>query len=168
MAFWQEVATGFLGNVFAGVLLVIVYVLIQWFLAATDISIRYNWRFDGTTDAPRNMRPNFDIRNRSRSRTYFLANVGYLNNQRPVAPFDNKSVWGRELKPGTIEFVEAAPVTGVTSLTQCFEMEVHVYLQNGRSFWLKGTGPGQLRVGKIQQMAFWLRKKLEAGAVPTE
>jgi len=48
MTFWIGVLAGFLANVFAGVLLVIVYVVIQWFLAATDITIGYNWRFDGT------------------------------------------------------------------------------------------------------------------------
>jgi len=51
----MEVAAGFLGNVFAGVLFVIVYVFIQWFLAATDITIGYNWRFDGTMDTPRHI-----------------------------------------------------------------------------------------------------------------
>jgi hypothetical protein len=43
MTFWIEVLASFLANVFAGILLVIVYVLIQWFLAATDITIGYNW-----------------------------------------------------------------------------------------------------------------------------
>jgi hypothetical protein len=168
MAFWVGVLAGFLANVFAGVLLVIVYVVIQWFLAATDITVGYNWRFDGTMNDPRNMRPSFDIRNRSGSKTYFLANVAYLKDKRPVAPFDNKSVWGRELKPGSIEFVEAAPVAALVSLAQGMEMEVHVRLQNGRMFWLKGTGPGQLRIGSFQRMAFWLRKKFETGAVPLE
>jgi len=37
MVFWVGVLVGFLANVFAGVLLVIVYVVIQWFLAATDV-----------------------------------------------------------------------------------------------------------------------------------
>jgi len=168
MAFWVEVLAGFLANVFAGVLLVIGYVLIQWFLAATDITVGYAWRFDGTMDAPRNMRPKFDIRNRSRSRTYLLANVAYLKDKRPAAPFDNRSVWGRELKPGSIEFVEAAPVASLTSLAQGMEMEVHVRLQNGRLFWLKGTGPGQLRAGRIQRTAFWLRSEFIAAAVPLE
>jgi hypothetical protein len=168
MTFWVEVSAGFLANVFAGGLLVFGYVVIQWFLAATDITIGYAWRFDGTMDAPRKMRPTFDIRNRSRSRTYFLANVAYLKDKRPVAPFDNKSVWGRELKPGGIAFVEAAPVESLVSLAQGTEMEVHVRLQNGRLFWLKGTGPGQLRTGRIQRAAFWLRSKFEAAAVPLE
>ena len=155
MTFWVEVLAGFLANVFAGGLFVIVYVVIQWFLAATDIKIGYSWRLKETIGFPRKIRPRFDIRNRSRSRTYFLANVAYLKDKRPVAPFD-KSVCGRELKPGSIEFVEAAPVAGLVSLAQGMEMEVHVRLQNGRTFWLKGTGAGQLRTGRIQRAAFWL------------
>ncbi len=59
-------------------------------------------------------------------------------------------------------------MTRLASLTECAEMEVHVRLQNGRSFWLKGIGPGQLRMSKIQRMAFWLRENFETGAVPLE
>ena len=84
MTFWQEVAVGFLGNVFAGMLFVLLYIVIQWFLAGTDITIGYGWRFDGSKENPRNIRPSFDIRNRSRSKTYFLANVAYMRNKRPA------------------------------------------------------------------------------------
>jgi hypothetical protein len=168
--FWREVAAGFLGNVAAGVLLVVFYFVIQWFLAATDIVVGYNWRFDGDMSAPRNIRPSFDIRNRSRSKTYYLANIGYLIDARPVASFDNKSVWGTQLKPGTIVHVEAAPIVNpkFTSLAQCTATEVHVRLQNGRMFWLKGAGPGQLRIGRIQRAAFSLRDRLERAAIPME
>lgn len=65
----------------------------------TDITIAYNWSFDGTMEQPYNMRPNFDIRNLSRSRTYVLANIAFLRDKKPVAPFDNKSVWGRNSSP---------------------------------------------------------------------
>ena len=168
MRFWAEVGADFLANVFAGVLLVIFYIVIQWFLAATDVVVAYNWRFDGTSDSPRNIRPGFDIRNRSQSKTYFLANVAYRKDKQPVDPFDNKSLWGRELKPGTIQVLEAAPVAGLNSLAQCAGMEVHMCLQNGRTFWLKGAGPGQLRAGRVQRAAFWLRRKFESAAVPLE
>lgn len=168
MTFWAEVGASFLANVFAGLLFVILYVVIQWFLTATDVVIGYNWQFDGTLDNPRNMRPAFDIRNRSRSKTYFLANVAYLKDKQPVASFDNKLVWGRELKPGTIELLEAAPIASLTSLAECTEIEVHVRLQNGRLFWLKGIGPGQMRTGRIHRAAFWLRSRFEAAAVPLE
>jgi hypothetical protein len=165
---WGAFAAGFLANIAAASLVVVLYIVVQWFLGATDITIGYVWRFDGTPDNPRNLRPGFDIRNRSRTRTYFLANAGYFKGSTPVAPFDNKSVWGTELKPGTIMFLEAAPVQGITSLDQCVGIEVHIRLQNGRSFWLKGVGLGQLRMGRIQRFAFWLRNKFEKAAVPLE
>lgn len=168
MQFWKEVAVDFLGNVFAGLLLLGGYVVVQWFLAATDIVIGYAWRFDGTMDRPLNLRPAFDIRNRSRSKTYYLANVAYVRERRPAARFDNKSVWGEELKPGTITFVEAAPLEWSGPLSGIDGIEVHIRLQNGRQFWLRGTGPGALKLGRIQRVAFRLRKKLEAGAVPME
>lgn len=168
MAFWKEVAAGLLGNVFAGVLLVLFFVLIQWFLRATDITIGYSWRFDGTPNQPRNFRPSFDIRNRSGSSTYLLANVAYLKGNQPVAAFDNKSLWGKELRPGSIEFLEASPVASLTSLGECIQVEVHVRLQTGRMFWLKGSGPGQLRMRRLQRAVFWLRNKFETAAVPLE
>jgi hypothetical protein len=168
MTFWASVLVSLLANVFAGLLFVSLYIVIQWFLAATDVTVSYNWRFDGSQGSPSNIRPSFDIRNRSRSRTYFLGNVAYLRDNRPAAPFDNTSVWGRELKPGSIQFLEAAPIASLTSLAQCTETEVHVRLQNGRKFWLRGTGPSQLRIGPVQRAAFWLRGKFEATAIPLD
>lgn len=164
MEFWS----GFLANITAAALIVILYIVVQCFLGATDITIGYGWRFDGTSGNPTNFRPSFDIRNRSRSKTYFLANIAYLKGSNPVVPFDNKSVWGGDLKPGTISRLEAAPILVVTSLTQCQEIEVHVRLQNGRLFWLKGVGPGQWRMGRVQRFAFWLRNRFEKAAVPLE
>lgn len=167
MGFWLDVASGFFASIAAAALVVAVYIALQWFLGVTDITIAYNWQFrklPGGLD----LWPSFDIRNRSRSRTYFLANIAYLNGGNPVAAFDNKSVWGKELRPGTIHFLEAAPVAGVTSIEQCTQVEVHVRLQNGRLFWLKGQGPGQLKMGRVQRYLFWLRDKLERGAVPLE
>ena len=168
MGFWLEVAAGFLANVFAGVLLVIFYVVIQWFLRVTDITIGYNWRFDGTQGQPRNLRPSFDIRNPSRSKTYVLGNIAYVKDKRPVAPYDNKSLWGKELKPGSIESLEVAPVATFTSLDQCMKTEVHLRLQGRRKFWLKGAGSGQPRTGRLQRTAFWLRGKFERLAFPLE
>ena len=168
MSFWLEVAAGFLANVFAGVLLVIFYVAIQWFLRVTDVSIGYNWRFDGTQDQPRNLRPSFDIRNLSRSKTYVLGNIAYVKDKHPVAPYDNKSLWGKELKPGSIESLEAAQVATFASLDQCAKTEVHVRLQGRRMFWLKGEGPGQPRTARLQRIAFWLRERFERSAFPLE
>ena len=168
MGFWKEVVIGFIANVSAGVLLVLFYVAIQWFLQVTDIDVAYSWKFDGTIDAPNIFRPSFDIRNLSRSRTYVLANIAYLNGKRPIAAFDGKSVWGIELKPDAIVFVEAAPVQPISSFEFAKTIEVHVRLQGKRLFWLQGVGPGQQRKGLLQRSAFWLRDKLERMAFPLE
>jgi hypothetical protein len=160
MAFWLEVAAGFLANVFAGFLLVGLYVAIQWFLQVTDITIGYNWRSDGTM-----LRPSFDVRNLSRSRTYVLSNIAYLRKGKPVASFDNKTVWGTELKPGAIAFVEGLPIP--LTLEECMKTEVHVRLQGKRMFWLQGRRPGQERLkGWLHRTAFWLRDRLERMAFP--
>ena len=163
MTFWAEVFAGFLANVFAGVLLVAFYVAIQWFLQATDIKVNYNWRWEGT-----NFHPSFDIRNRSKSKTYLLSNIAYRKGKDIIAPFDNNSLWGRELKPASIEFLEVSPVPNIASLPECLEVEVWVRLQSMRMFWLKGQGPGQARMGRVQRTAFWLRDKFEAWALPME
>ncbi len=164
MTFWQEVLAIFLGDILASLLLVLLYVLIQWFLRATDITIGYAWKWEGM-----NFHPSFDIRNRSGSKSYLLANIAYTRNSgKDVVSFDNKSIWGKELKPGSITYLEVSPVPTITSVPQCTGVEVTVRLQTGRLFWLKGQGPGQLRMGRIQKMAFWLRDKFEKAAVPLE
>jgi hypothetical protein len=164
MEFWA----GFLANIAAAAAVVILYMVVQWFLGATDIVIGYNWKFDRTGGNLTNFRPTFDIRNRSRSKTYFLASIAYLKDNNTVAPSDYKSVWGAELKPGTIVPLEAAPVQGIASLEECPGIEVQVRLQNGGPFWPRGQGPGQLRTGIFQRFAFWLRNRFEKAAVPLE
>jgi hypothetical protein len=76
---------------------------------------------------------------------------------------DNKSIWGRELKPGTISYLEVAPVPKVNSQRECLEIEVRVRLQNGREF--KGQGPGQLYNG-IRKIGFALRQRIEKSSLP--
>jgi len=168
MGFWHEALASFLASVSAGVVLALIYVAIQWFLRATDITISYAWRYRGTLERPYDMRPSFDIRNRSGLRTYFIANIAYFKSGQPVAPFD-ESLWDRELKPGTITLrLEPLPLVQFTSLEQCLEAEVHVRLQNGREIWLKGQGPGQMKMARGQKVLFWLRSKIEAKAFPME
>jgi hypothetical protein len=164
MTFWDEVFAGFLANMFAGVLLVVFYVIIQWFLQATDVTVGYCWKFQGQS-----FYPSFDIRNRSKSKTYLLANIAYMKGKRTIVGSDNKSLWGQELTPGSIRFFDAVlPVNNVHTIQECLTLEVSIRLQNGRAFWLKGQGPGQTFVGRIQRTAFWLRKILETAAVPME
>jgi len=168
MSFWLEVLASTLANLISGTILVALYVAIQWYLRATDVTIGYSWRFEGPLSDLRNLRPSFDIRNRSGSKTYFLGNVAYFKSGKPVAAFDNKSLWGTELRPGTITLLEAAAVESFSSVAECLGAQVHVRLQNGRTFWLKGQGPGQLKMATAQRAAFWLRDKIESIAVPME
>jgi hypothetical protein len=166
MTFWGEVLAIFIGDVFASVLLVLLYVMIQWFLRATDVTVAYNWSWKGA-----DYFPNFDIRNRSSSRTYLLANIAYTRNEgKEMVWIDNDSLWGEELKPGSIRGRKwkIAPVKGITTPQQAMGLEATVRLQNGRQFWLKGQGPGQMKMGRIQQTAFWLRDKFEKAAITLE
>jgi hypothetical protein len=164
MTFWGEVLAIFLGDILASMLLIALYVAIQWFLRATDVTVSYNWSWKD-----KDCFPNFEIRNRSGSRTYRLANIAYTRNGGiEIVGFDNDSIWGQELGPGSIQGREfkVAPVRGITTSQQAMGLEVTVHLQNGRSFWLRGVGPGQMEMGRIQRTAFWLRGKFETGAIP--
>lgn len=164
MTFWDEVLAIFIGDIFASMLLILFYVLIQWFLRATDIAIGYAWKWEGT-----NFHPSFHIRNQSASKTYLLGNISYTKNDgREILFIDNDSIWGKKLEPGSTNLIEAGSVRGVTAMPHCIDTEVTVRLQNGRQFWLTGQGPGQLRAGRIQKVAFWLRQKFEKAAIPLE
>ncbi len=89
MTFWAEVLAIFIGDVFASALFVLFYVMVQWFLRATDVTVSYNWGWKGTDYSP-----NFDIRNRSSSRCYLLANIAYTRNKgKEKVWFDNDSIF---------------------------------------------------------------------------
>lgn len=166
MTFWDEVLAIFLGDILASLLIIALYVAIQWFLRATDVIVAYNWGWEG-----KDCFPNFDIRNRSSSRAYLLANIAYTRNDGiEIVWVDNDSIWDEELRPGSIRGREfkVAPVRGIVMPQQAIGLEVTVRLQNGRAFWLKGVGPGQMKIGWIQRTAFWLRDKFEKGAIPLE
>lgn len=131
----------------------------RWFLLRTDILVGYVWKWQR-----RDFYPSFDIRNRSGSKTYFLANVSYTKNKgAEILGFDNESLWGHALKPGTISHFDVAPVARITSLDECTKVEVRVRLQNGRE--IKGQGPGQLYKG-VRKIAFALRQWLEKKSLP--
>lgn len=131
----------------------------RWFLLKTDVRIGYVWKWEGL-----NFHPSFDIRNLSRSRTYILGNIAYTRNDgKEILVFDNKSLWGRELKPGTVTYLEAAPVPKIKALGQCPEVEIAIRLQNGTEF--KAPGPGQLYKG-IRRAAFSLRQRIERSSLP--
>jgi hypothetical protein len=131
----------------------------RWFLLKTDVEVGYNWSWQGI-----NFYPNFDLRNRSGSRTYFLGNIAYTRDGgREIVDFDNKSVWSLELKPGTIVHLSAAPLMKVNTIAECLTLEVTVRLQNGREF--KGQGPGQIRRGWLKY-AYVLRQRIERSSLP--
>lgn len=66
MGFWGEVGAGFLANMFTAVLITAIYVLLQWFLAATDVVFSYNSKFDGALEHAWNFQPAIRVVNRSR------------------------------------------------------------------------------------------------------
>jgi hypothetical protein len=131
----------------------------RWFLLTTDVLVGYGWKWKGTE-----FHPSFDIRNRSGSKTYVLGNIAYTKHRgKELLGFDNKSLWDRELKPGTISYLEGAPVPKVNSIAECSQVEVAVRLQNGRH--IKAQGPGQLYKG-IHKIAFALRQRIERASLP--
>ena len=108
MTFRFEVLAIFLGDVLASLLFVLGYGLFQWFLRATDIRIGYNWSWEGS-----NLYPNFHIRNRSRTQTYLLGNISYTKDKgTTLVAIDNESIWGKELKPGSISLLRGGAVKG--------------------------------------------------------
>lgn len=44
----------------------------RWFLLKTDVEVAYNWSWQGV-----NFFPNFDLRNRSGSKTWVVGNIAY-------------------------------------------------------------------------------------------
>ena len=164
--FWNNVLINFVANLMAGLTLVFFYVLFQWFLRATDISIRYNWTQDAL-----GCRPSFNIRNRSGSRTYLLANIEYRTGDAAGAPLDidNCSLWDVELKPGSVmQPRPIAPAKNTFTFAECERIRVSVRLQSGRQFWLKGRGPGQMGMGWFERQLFALRDWVERHAFPFE
>jgi hypothetical protein len=131
----------------------------RWFLLKTDVLVGYGWKWNGP-----NFYPSFDIRNRSSSRTYVLANITYTRNDgKELLSIDNKSIWGKEIRPGTISYLEPAPVPEIYSPQECSSVQIKVRLQNGREF--KAQGPGQLYTG-LRKKAFALRMIMEKASLP--
>lgn len=167
MNFWLTTLGNILGGIGAGLFFVFMYLIVQWFLQATDLLVSYNWSYK-TLSGVFSAWPNFDIRNRSRTRTYRIENIAYTHNGQ-VHWFDNDSLWGYVLEPGTINNkLEGAPVKNVASLPDMIGLQVTIRLQTGRAFWLRGQGPGQMGRGRIQRVLFALRAKLESMLIAME
>ena len=167
MGFWQTVWSNVLGGIGAGLFFVFMYLVAQWFLQATDLLVSYNWSYKAVGGVFC-MWPNFDIRNRSRTRAYRIANIAYTHKGQ-VHWFDNESLWGFVLEPGTINNkLAGAPVRNAGSLQDGLGLEVTIRLQTGRAFWLRGEGPGQMGRNRMQRALFALRAKLESMLVAME
>jgi hypothetical protein len=127
MDFWTNTLSNALGSLAAGLFLVLMYVLIQWFLRATDLVVSYNWGFRNDIDGF-HVWPNFDIRNRSASRSYRLANIAYTRKGKPHW-FDNDSLWGIVVEPGSMnQDFTVGPVQRVDSLGEALTLEVTIRL----------------------------------------
>jgi hypothetical protein len=173
MGFWTNTLSNVLGGIGAGLFFALMYVLIQWFLQATDLVVSYNWHFD-TKDGIVSFHPNFEIRNRSRSKFYRLWNIAYMRDGQRVW-FDNKSLLGKVLEPASVNYyseeiapVKNAEVEGIGLVAAVFGIEVTVRTQTGRAFWLRGEGPGKMGKGRIRRAAFSLRAKLESWMISME
>jgi hypothetical protein len=167
MGFWQTVWSNVLGGIGAGLFFVLAYLIVQWFLQATDLLVSYNWSYK-TVDGVFSAWPNFDIRNRSRTRAYRIANIAYTHTGK-VYWFDNHSLWGFVVEPGTINNkIAGDPVKNAGTLQDALGLEVTIRLQTGRAFWLRGEGPGQMGRGRIQKALFALRAKMESMMVAME
>ena len=152
-----ELTASFLVFVIVVLVFAIFYIVLQWFLQATDVTVDYNWSREGTS-----CHVNFDIRNHSKSRTYVLATISYSNGADRLVWFDNKSLMGKELPPGSInDFHDVAPVRNSSAISECLELQVTVRLQAGKRLWLEGQEPRQPVDEIIHRWALQLRGFIE-------
>jgi hypothetical protein len=166
MSFWANTWSNVLGGMGAGLFFVLCYLVIQWFLRATDLVVSYAWKF-GAQDGMPVYWPAFDIRNRSRSRGYRLANIAYTVKGKPHW-FDNKAIMGIVIEPASMNYIEGAPVRDIHQIPAAINLEVTIRDQSARSFWLRGQGPGQQGKGWMRHTAFRLREMLEKALIPME
>ena len=167
MGFWTSTLSNALAGILAALFIVLLYILIQWFLRVTHLLITYNWRFE-TVNGITSFRPNFDIRNRSGRKA--------IDSQTLRTPGAEQSIGsitslcgGAVLEPGSINNrYQVAPVRDVHSAQDALGIEITIRTQGGRSFWLRGQGPGQMGKGRIQRVAFWLRSKLDSTLIPMD
>lgn len=134
-----------------------VYLAVQWFLQATDVTMDYNWSRSGNL-----CHPNFELRNRSTSRSYLITKIAYTNGADGLVWFDARSLMGKELGPKTLnEFQLVAPLRSCSRISECMELQVRVRLQTGRELWLGSPQPGHSGMELIQRAASRLRAWLD-------
>jgi hypothetical protein len=166
MTFWPNTLSNVLGGIGAGVFFLLCYLMIQWFLRATDLVIGYSWRWE-VRDGVVVFWPAFDIRNRAHSKKYRLANIAYTVKGTPHW-FDNKGIMGVVIEPESMNFIDGLPVANVRNLAEATHLEVTIRDQSKRSFWLRGEGPGQQGKGWTRRNAFKLRALLEKWLIAME
>jgi hypothetical protein len=166
MNFWTNTWSNVLGGIGAGLFFVLCYLVVQWFLRATDLVVSYCWKF-AVHNGMSVYWPAFDIRNRSRSRSYRMANIAYTVNGTPHW-CDNKAIMGVVLQPASMNFIEGTTVRDIHEMADALRLEVTIRDQAERSFWLRGQGPGQQGKGWVKRYAFRLRRALEKGLIAME
>ena len=141
MVFWQTVWSNVLGGIGAGLSFVLTYLIVQWFLQATDLLVSYNWSYK-TEGGVFSAWPNFDIRNRSRTRSYRIANIAYTRNGQ-VHWFDNDS-------PGDCGFQMQSEEVRIRSVQKCrWNSWADGSRERPASF--NSSGPGLTRMGEPGQ-----------------
>ena len=162
MKFWLEVLAGFLVYALVGWAFVLFYMALRWFWQATDVTLSYNWSKEGTR-----CHPIFEIRNRSKTKTYLLANIEYSNGSDHLVWFDNKSLMGKELRPESVlQFEEVAPLRNSSTMDECLQLCVAVRLQTGRRLKLCSDEHAQRAIEAAQGVAFRLRDRIDAWLRP--
>lgn len=157
---WMEIAAAFFAYMVVGWVFMLLYVALQRFLKATDVTFDYSWSREGTR-----FRPNIRVRNHSKTRTYVLAGIAYRNELDRLVWLDNKSLMGKELPPMSVtEFQDVAPVRNGVSVAECMQTRVMLRLQSGRKVWLEGKGPLSSGSTEMEWAACRLRELLDRWA----
>jgi hypothetical protein len=82
---WAEIAAAFFAYVIVGWIFMLLYMALQRFLSATDVTFDYSWSRDGNR-----FHPNIRVRNHSKTRTYTLAGIAYRNEVDRLVWLDNR------------------------------------------------------------------------------
>lgn len=154
---WTEIATALFVYVFVGWLFVLAYLGYLWFLQATDVTLDYSWTREGDQ-----YRPELELVNHSRSKTYWVTKIAYQSRADGLVWFDARSLMGKVIEPrSAYEFHRIAPVRNCSSIPDCLEMQIRVRLQTGKDVMAASDQPGATGLRALQKAALRLRTFLE-------
>ena len=157
MSTWTEIATALFVYVFVGWLFVLAYLGYLWFLQATDVTLDYSWTREGDQ-----YRPELELVNHSRSKTYWVTKIAYQSRADGLVWFDARSLMGKVIEPrSAYEFHRIAPVRNCSSIPDCLEMQIRVRLQTGKDVMAASDQPGATGLRALQKAALRLRTFLE-------